>query len=247
MVYTHLRPYGVLFIVTDIQVVILAGGLATRLGYLTEDHPKSLLRIQGKPFLEYQLELLRKAGIRNVVVCLGHLGEQIERYFGDGENFGVSIRYSTEGKPLGTAGALKNAEDLLNDIFFCMYGDSYLFLNFTEVMHYFKSQNKLALMTVFNNRNLFDRSNTAIEGNLVSRYDKNDNTGNLTYIDYGLNVFRKHALEMAPNNQFFSLEDLFARLIALRELLAYQVEERFYEIGSLNGLKDFNQYIKETA
>lgn len=230
---------------TDIQVVILAGGLATRLGYLTEDHPKSLLRIQGKPFLEYQLELLRKAGIRNVILCLGHLGEQIERHFGDGDKFGVSIRYSTEEKPLGTAGALRNAENLLNDLFFCMYGDSYLFLSFAEVMHYFKSQNKLALMTVYNNRNLFDMSNTAIEGNLVSRYDKNNSAGDLAYIDYGLNVFRKHVLEMVPSNQFYSLEDLFVRLITLRELLAYQVKERFYEIGSQKGLKDFTEYIKE--
>lgn len=232
---------------TDMQVVILAGGLATRLGDLTGDHPKSLLKIQGKPFLEYQLGLLRRAGIGDVVLCLGHLGEQIERYFGDGQKFGVSIRYSIEEKPLGTAGALRNAKDLLNDIFFCMYGDSYLFINFLEVMRYFESQNKLALMTVFNNHNLFDKSNTAVEGNLVSRYDKNDSTGDMAYIDYGLNIFRKQALDMAPSNQFYSLEDLFPRLIALQELLAYEVEERFYEIGSPQGFRDFNEYIKETG
>ncbi len=247
LVYTHLRPYGVLLVVTNMQVVILAGGLATRLGDLTEDVPKSLLKIQGKPFLEYQLELLRRAGISDIVLCLGHLGEQIERYFGNGNKFGVSIHYSSEEKPLGTAGALRNTEDLLDDVFFCMYGDSYLFINFAEVMHYFKSQNKLALMTVFKNRNLFDRSNTAVEGNLVSKYDKTNSTGDLAYIDYGLNVFRKHALEMVPSNKFCSLEDLFPRLITLRELLAYQVEERFYEIGSLRGLEDFKEYIKETG
>ena len=106
------------------QVVILAGGLATRLGDLTEDHPKSLLKFQGKPFLEYQLELLRRADIGKVVLCLGHLGEQIERHFGDGNKFGVSICYSIEEKPLGTAGALRNARDMLDDTFFCMYGNA---------------------------------------------------------------------------------------------------------------------------
>ena len=236
-----------LLAVTDMQVVILAGGLATRLGDLTGDYPKSLLRIQGKPFLEYQLELLQRADIGNVVLCLGHLGEQIERYFGDGNRFGVSIRYSIEDRPLGTAGALRNAKGLLDDIFFCMYGDSYLFINFLEVMRYFESQNKLALMTVFNNHNLFDKSNTAVDGNLVSRYDKNDGAKDTVYIDYGLHIFRKRTLDMVPDNQSYSLEELFPRLIALHELLAYEVGKRFYEIGSPQGFRDFNEYIKETG
>jgi len=235
-----------LLAVTDMQVVILAGGLATRLGDLTGDYPKSLLRIQGKPFLEYQLELLQRADIGKVVLCLGHLGEQIERHFGDGDKFGVSICYSIEEKPLGTAGALRNARDMLDDTFFCMYGDSYLFLNFLEVMRYFESQNKLALMTVFNNHNRFDKSNTATQGNLVSRYNKNDAAGDMVYIDYGLHIFRKRTLDMVPSNQFYSLEDLFPRLIALQELLAYEVGERFYEIGSPQGFRDFSEYIKET-
>ena len=229
------------------QVVILAGGLATRLGELTEGCPKSMLKIKGRPFLEYQLELLRRAGIGGVVLCLGYFGEQIERYFGDGSRFGVNIRYSIEDKPLGTAGALKNARDLLEDIFFCMYGDSYLFVNFPEVMRYFESQNKLALMTVFNNNNLFDKSNTVVEGNLVTEYDKNGGAGDMVYIDYGLHIFRKRAVDMVPDNRFYSLEELFPRLIALRELLAYEVGERFYEIGSPQGFRDFSKYIKEKS
>ena len=227
------------------QVIILAGGMATRLGDLTRDHPKSLLKIQGKPFLEYQLELLRKADIENVVLCLGYLSEQIKNHFGDGNRFGVNIHYSIEDKPLGTAGALRNACDLLGDIFFCLYGDSYLPVNYLDVMRYFNSQNKLALMTVFNNHNRFDKSNTAIRGNLVSDYNKNNITGDVVYIDYGLNVFRKHVLDMIPDDQFYPLEHLFPSLIDLQELLAYEVRERFYEIGSPQGFRDFTEYIKE--
>jgi NDP-sugar pyrophosphorylase family protein len=234
-----------LLTVTDMQVVILAGGLATRLGELSAGCPKSMLKIQEKPFLEYQLELLRRAGIGNVVLCLGYLGEKIERHFGDGNRFGVSLRYSIEDRPCGTAGALRNAKNLLDDTFFCMYGDSYLFINFTEVMRYFESQNKLALMTVFHNNNLFDKSNTTVEGNLVTEYDKNGGTGDMVYIDYGLHIFRKRALDMVPDNRSYSLEELFPRLIAMRELLAYEVEERFYEIGSPQGFRDFSNYIKE--
>jgi NDP-sugar pyrophosphorylase family protein len=229
---------------TDMQVVILAGGLATRLGHLTKDLPKSLVEMQGRPFLEYQLDLLRRAGIRNIVLCVGHLGRQIEGYFGDGQKHGVSIRYSYEDTPLGTAGALKNAVSMLGDVFCCMYGDSYLSVDFPAVMRYFEAHDKLALMTVFENHDRFDKSNTAVKGNLVSKYDKQKKNREMFYIDYGVSVFRKRVLDMVPDGRFYSLEDLFPRLIALKELIAYEVTERFYEIGSPQGLRDFKEYIE---
>ncbi len=227
----------------EIQVVILAGGLATRLGNLTKDQSKSMLKIQGMPFLEYQLGFLRKGGIKNVVICLGHLREQIENYCGDGRKHEVNIRYSYEDNLLGTAGALKKAEPLLGDIFFTMYGDSYLFLDFAAVMRYFQSQHKLALMTVYRNQGRFDSSNTVVDGNLVKRYSKRGKSADMVYIDYGVNAFRKEVLRMVPENQFYGLEDLFPRLIEKKELLAFAVKERFYEVGSLSGLKDFEEYI----
>lgn len=225
----------------------MAGGLATRLGHLTRDRPKSLVKVQGKPFLAYQLELLRRAGVEDVVVCIGHLSKHIENYFGDGRRHGVSIRYSFEDTPLGTAGALKNAGTLLNDTFFCMYGDSYLFVDFLSVMRYFQSRNKLALMTVYRNYDRFGKSNAAVEGNLVTRYDKQAKTGDMVYVDYGANIFRKQALEMIPEGQSYSLDALFSRLIAVEELLAFELKERFYEIGSPQGLKDFKEYVKGAA
>ena len=244
MVYTHLKLRGVLLALTDIQMVILAGGLATRLGYLTKDLPKSLVKIRGRPFLEYQLDLLRRAGIANIVLCVGHLGEQIERYFGDGKEHGVTIRYSHEDTPLGTAGALKNTAYLLNEVFFCTYGDSYLLVDLPAVIRYFEAHKKLALMTVYKNNDRFGKSNAAVEEGLVSRYDKQVRSGDMVYIDYGVSVFRKRALDMVPDGQFYSLEDLFPRLIVSQELLAYEVTERFYEIGSPQGLREFNEYIK---
>lgn len=225
------------------QVAILAGGLATRLGDLTKNRPKSMVEVYGKPFIEYQLELLRKGGIDNIILCLGHAGEQIERHCGNGKKYGVNIKYSIEDKLLGTAGALKKAEVLLNDVFFTMYGDSYLFLDFPAAMRNFKSQNKLAQMTVFRNYDRYDRSNTAVEGNLVKKYSKQERTEDMTYIDYGANIFRKEVLRMIPENQFYSLEDLFPCLIEMDELLAFEVKERFYEIGSPQGLKEFIEYV----
>jgi len=226
------------------QVAILAGGLATRLGDLTRNQPKSLVKVWGEPFLEYQLKLLKRGGIKDMVLCISHMGEQIERHFGDGREYGVNIKYSVEDKLLGTAGALKRAEALLNDIFFTMYGDSYLFLDFPVAMHYFKSQNKLALMTVYKNYDQYDRSNTVVEGNLVKKFSKKERTEDIVYIEYGANIFKKEALKMIPENQFYSLDELFPRLIEMEELLAFEVKERFYEIGSPQGLKEFGEYIK---
>jgi len=225
------------------QVVILAGGLATRLGPLVKDRPKSMVQILGKPFLEYQLDFLKKNGIRDIVLCIGHLGQQIPNYFGDGSNFGVNMKYSREERLLGTAGALKNAENLLEDVFFTLYGDSYLFLDFRAVMSLFESKNKLALMSVYKNYDQYGRSNTAVEGELVREYSKDNRTADMVYIEYGANIFRKDILEMIPEGRY-TLEQLFPKLIERGELLAYEVGERFYEAGSLQGLKEFEEFAK---
>lgn len=226
------------------QIVILAGGKGTRLGNLTKNLPKSLVSIQGKPFLEYQLEFIKKNGIRDIVICVGHLGTQIQERFGDGGSFGMNIRYSIEDNLLGTAGAIKKAEPMLDDIFFTMYGDSYLFLDFKAIMRFFEENNKLALMTVYKNHNLYDRSNTAIADNLVKKYSKTDVTPDMVYIDYGVDVFRKQTLVLIPESEYYSLETMFPKLIEANEFLAYEVMERFYEIGSINGLEGFTNYIE---
>jgi len=226
------------------QVAILAGGMAKRLGSLTSNRPKSLIEISGKPFLEYQLDFLRKGGITKVVLCLGHMGEQIARHFGEGRRCGVSISYSFEDSLLGTAGALRRARRLLDDSFFVMYGDSYLFPDFNQVMAFFNSHKKLALMTVYKNYDRYDRSNTVVEGNLVKLYSKTEKTDDMIYIDYGLNILSQDCLEFIPENQLYSLEELFTRLIEKEELLAFEVKERFYEIGSPQGLKEFENFAR---
>lgn len=226
------------------QVAILAGGLATRLGDLTRSKPKSMVEIMGKPFLEYQLDQIHRNEITDVLLCIGHLGEQIEHYFGDGHRFSVTLKYSREEKPLGTAGALRNAESHLDDVFFTLYGDSFLFLDFRAAMSYFLSQNKLALMCVYKNFDRYDRSNVALNGELVKKFSKEEKTGDMVCIDYGANIFRKEILQMIPKGEFCSLEDIFPKLVEMGELLAYEVQERFYEIGSPQGIKDFKEFIK---
>jgi N-acetyl-alpha-D-muramate 1-phosphate uridylyltransferase len=230
------------------QVAVLAGGLATRLGPLTKETPKSLINIRGKPFLQYQLEFLKRGGVEDVVLCIGHLGENIEKYFGDGKEFGINIKYSYDGdKLLGTAGALKNAERSLENEFVVMYGDSYLFLDFPAVASYFRKFDKLGLMVVYKNTDRYEKSNVVIDGNLVKEYNKNVRIKDMVYIDYGASILRKEALKLVPQNQPYSLEELFCQLIDRKQLLAYEVDKRFYQIGSLEGLHEFERYISGKA
>jgi N-acetyl-alpha-D-muramate 1-phosphate uridylyltransferase len=227
------------------QLVIIAGGLATRLRPLTVSIPKSLIEIDGKPFIDYQMGTLYEQGIKDVVLCLGHLGDQIERYLGNGNKFGLNILYSYETqKLLGTAGAIKNAENLLDDKFFVMYGDSYLFLDFSMVSAYFNRFNKPGLMTVFKNSDLYDRSNIVVQGNFIKIYDKKQKWDGMDYIDYGALILRKTLLKMVPVHKAYSLEELLVPLVKEHQILAYEVKKRFYEIGSLNGIDEFTKYVK---
>ena len=153
------------------QMVILCGGLATRLGDISKTIPKSMIQIGDKPFLEHQIDFLKKNSIKNIILCVGHLSEKVESYFGDGSNFDVNIKYSYDGdKLLGPIGALKNAETLLDDVFFILYGDSYPFVDFKEIHSKFLKDNKLGLMVVYKNYDKYDKSNIQIENNMITGY-----------------------------------------------------------------------------
>ncbi len=228
------------------QIVILCGGLATRLRPLTEKIPKSMVKIGEKPFLEHQIELLKKGGISDIILCIGYKGEQIKKYFGSGDNFGVKISYSSdEDKPLGTGGAIKKAEGLLDDVFLVMYGDSYLPFDFQKAIRFFDGFDKLGMMAVFKNLNKYEPSNVEIENDLVKNYSKEAKTEKMEYIDYGVSIFKKEALNFIPENQLYDLSQLHKTLIEKNQLLAYPAEKRFYQIGSFEGLEEFKKYIKK--
>lgn len=226
------------------QAVILAGGPGTRLKPITEKIPKAMILIGGKPFLELQLNLLKRHGISDIVLCIGHLGEKIKEYFGDGRKFGVKIRYSEETeKLLGTGGGLKKAVDLLDDVFFVTYGDAYLILDYQKVMRYFKKADKLGLMVVYKNFDKYNKSNVVVEGDLVKIYSKQRRAPCMVYIDFGVSVLRKKALALIPKGKVIDLEEFYQELIKREELLAFETHQRFYEVGSEKGLKEFERMV----
>ena len=229
-----------------LQLVLLAGGLATRLRPITEQMPKSMVSVCDKPFLQHQIEWAGTLGVRNIVLCLGHLGEQIVSYFGDGADLGVELRYSWDGgQLLGTGGALKRAEALLDKDFLVLYGDSYLPVDYSEIMQSFRQSGKQGLMVVYQNFDRYDKSNVAIDSGLVRRYDKSDHNRDLTYIDAGLSALRRESLHLLPENASVSLGELFKALIDQDQLIAWETQQRFYEIGSPDGLDEFRRWLED--
>jgi NDP-sugar pyrophosphorylase family protein len=222
-----------------LPVAILAGGLATRLRPITEKIPKVLLSVAGKPFLSHQLELLVQQGIERAVLCVGYLGEMIERDFGDGSRHGLRLDYSFDGPVLlGTGGALQKALPLLGDKFFVLYGDSYLPIDLPPIAECFERSGKLGLMTVFHNENKFDTSNVWYENGEIKVYDKKNRLPQMRHIDCGLSIFSRAAFAEFPSGQAFDLADIMGRLVKNGQMCGFEIKKRFYEIGSPEGLAE---------
>ena len=225
-------------------VAILAGGTATRLRPLTETIPKALVDVNGEPFIAHQLRLLRAGGVARVVVCTGYLGEMVRDHVGDGAAFGLGIEFSLDGpRLLGTAGALKKAAPLLGDAFFVLYGDAYLPCDYRAVQDAFARSGALALMTVFRNEDRWDRSNVEFAEGRILAYDKAHPTPRMRHVDYGLGVASRRALDAVPAGVPHDLAALYQSLLARGELAAWEVSQRFYEIGSFAGLEETRRYL----
>jgi NDP-sugar pyrophosphorylase family protein len=226
-------------------VAILAGGLATRLRPITEKIPKALIRVAGQPFLAHQLRLLRSSGIRKVVLCVGYRGEMIEQEFGDGGNTGVELSYSFDGPELlGTGGAVKKALPLLGNQFFVLYGDSYLPIDYAVPARAFVDSGKLGLMTVFRNEGRWDTSNVWFQDSAIKSYNKKERRTEMQHIDYGLGVLNSAALARWPDGRAFDLADVYRDLIARDELAGFEVEQRFYEVGSAEGVAELDAMLR---
>jgi NDP-sugar pyrophosphorylase family protein len=202
------------------------------------------MEVAGKPFAEHQLSLLRRKGIARVVFCIGHMGERVRDALGEGLRRGIDIGYSFDGPNLlGTGGALRNALPLLGDRFLVVYGDTYLDCDYAAVERAFLESGKAGLMTVFRNAGRWDKSNVLFRDGRILRYDKRDRTPEMEHIDYGLGALRAEAFAPYPAEGLLDLETVYRDLLARGELAAHEVSERFYEIGSPEGLDETRRYL----
>jgi mannose-1-phosphate guanylyltransferase len=237
----------------SMQAVILAGGLGTRMRPITETIPKPMIMVAGKPFLQHQLELLRDAGIAKVLLLVAYLGEQIRGYFGDGAKFGCNISYSFEPSPLGTGGALKNAEAQLQDDFVLVNGDTYLGIDYHALVKEFAEVDCSALIVAYEKATAgpqdipanFLPNNLGVNlGGVVTAYRKRNPQG-LSHIDAGVIVLKKEVLAGLRAGQKCSLEEeIYPSLIARGEMRAWVTHEPFYDMGSPAGLAALEEKLK---
>ena len=233
------------------QVVVLAGGLGQRMAPATETSPKYLLEVAGRPFADHQLAWLAAEGVTEVVLSIGHLGELIREHVGDGSRWGLRVRYTDEGVELrGTGGALRLAldEGLLASEFGVLYGDSYLELAVARVFDDFHAREAEALMCALANRGRWDASNAEVSGGWVVRYEKgvaDPAAAGLDHIDYGFSVLRREVIEeLVPAGEVVDLAKVYATLARQHRLAAHEVEERFYEVGSAQGLAELDEMLR---
>lgn len=228
----------------SLSVALLAGGMATRLYPLTKVIPKSLVDVAGRPFICHQMELLRRNGLVNIVICAGYLGEKVQEALGDGSEMGLYIQYAFDGRMLlGTGGAIRKALPLLGDPFFVLYGDSFLEIDYQQIEHVFSRSANLGLMTVYKNSGRWDQSNVLFRNGQIVAYDKKRPVAEMQYIDYGLGVFRKSAFDGVPEGQFYDLANVYRTLVKHEQLGGFEVHQRFYEIGSPEGLAETRAYL----
>ena len=229
---------------STLPVAILAGGRATRLRPLTDRVPKSLLNVAGRPFIFHQLEMLRRQGIERVVLCVGHLGEQIRDAVGAAAMPGLSVSCCFDGNELlGTGGALKQALPLLGEEFFVLHGDSYLRCSLPEVQAAYRAAGQPALMTVLRNDNQWDRSNVLFRDGRLLAYDKRAPGSDMSHIDFGLSVLSSAVFTRYARESIIDLADVFRDLAQHAELAALEVSQRFYEIGSPQGLRETEEFL----
>ena len=230
-----------------LPVAILAGGLGTRLGKKALNKAKVLIDVAGKPFISRQLNYLSDQGIKDIVICVGHLGNQIKNYIGNGSKYNLNVSYSDDSdRLLGTGGSIKKACQILGEHFFILYGDSFLPVNFSLVEKAYFQEKKPALMTVLKNKERWDKSNAYFKDKCV-KYNKKKPQKNMDYIDYGLTIVRNSIFSDFPSNEVFDLADVFENLSNKSLLAGFEIYDRFYEIGSINGLNDTIEFFKKNG
>jgi len=229
------------------QIVILNGGIGSRVKSIAKNLPKCLIKFGSKSFLFFQLRLIKEKGIKNVVICCGYksnfiIKELKKEYI---TNLGLKISVSTEKRRLGTGGAILNANRYLHDNFFITYGDSWLDINYKKIAYELVNSNYSCIMTVIKGSLIKNHmSNIALERNKIIAYNKKNNIKKkFKFIDYGLLVMKKDNLIHFKNKKNFDLSVIINYLINNNSIKVHKVNKKFYHIGSLEGIQEIKKIL----
>ncbi len=222
------------------QAVILAGWKMT-----TEINiPDSLIDVEGRPFMEYQLELLKEYSVTDIIVCPGYLGENIHFYFSNSKDFGLNIRYSDNiARDFGTGGILKKSLSLLESHFYVLYGDSYFPINYSGIMDFFKKSGKMGLFLVYKDHDFEKKGSIIISNRLVKDFDPQNQEKDMPYKYSNVCILAKKIFNLLSGEQFIALEDIFKYLIERDELLSFEISKPNIEISTQQGFDQFKKYM----
>jgi N-acetyl-alpha-D-muramate 1-phosphate uridylyltransferase len=232
------------------QAVVLAGGLATRMLPRTQTVPKALLEVAGRPFIDWQLELLAGRGIRDVVICIAHLGNLIRDHVGDGARHGLRVTWSEErpGQLLGTAGAVRAALAHLAPCFVVTYGDSYLPFDYCAPLQVLAAHDDCdGVMAVYRNQGRWDASNVITDGTWVTCYAKGMADPRFDHIDYGATALRREVIAALPAGERIGLDEIQSQLAGAGRLRSVVARDRFFEIGSPGGLAELDHHLRASS
>jgi dTDP-glucose pyrophosphorylase len=218
------------------RVVLMVGGLGSRLRPLTEDTPKPMLKVGNKPILETIISNFKNYGFVNIILSVNYKAEQVEEYFGDGSGFGVSIEYVYENKRMGTAGALSLMREKLTEPFFVMNGDLLTNVNFEHFLNFHMENKSVATMAVreYEHQVPFGVVNQK-DGEILSIVEKPTER---YYVNAGIYLLNPEVLEYVPDGVFFDMPTLFEGLIKHhKKPLSFPVHEYWLDIGQMHQLK----------
>jgi D-glycero-alpha-D-manno-heptose 1-phosphate guanylyltransferase len=233
-----------------VKTIILAGGLGTRLRSIISDKPKPMAQIGGKPFLEWQIELLKRFNLRDIILSVGYMANEIKNYFGNGKKYDVDIKYAEEEEPLGTGGALINAKSFVfgEDKFIVMNGDTYLNIDFMDFIRFHDEKKGLATIAlVATVDEPYRYGSVKIDGNcrVIEFIEKGDKS--FGSVNAGAYIFDSNVYHYMPDKDTFSLEyDFFPALLKTKRIFGYKTNCYFRDLGTPEDYEKMQRELEES-
>jgi NDP-sugar pyrophosphorylase family protein len=226
------------------KVILMVGGLGERLGSLTKDTPKPMLKVGNKSILETIVENFKGYGYTNIVMCLNYKSEIIQDYFGDGSEFGVNIEYIVEEKRMGTAGALSLLKDNSKEPFFVMNGDLLTNVNFEKIHEFYLSNNAQALMCVREYESQVPYGVINIENTKIVSVEEKPTQK--FFVNAGIYMLNPEVLKYIPKNEFYNMTTLFEKLIDKdKNIISFPIDGYWLDIGRFEEYKKANEEYNE--
>jgi D-glycero-D-manno-heptose 1,7-bisphosphate phosphatase len=227
------------------QAVILAGGRGTRMRPITNDRPKPMVPVLGRPFLEYQIEQLRDEGFERVLLLLGYLPDVVMDHFGDGRRWGIKIEYAVTEPDDLTTRRVAHARDLIDPCFLLLYCDNYWPMKMSRLWQRFRQVGKPALITVYSNKDSYSRGCVRVsEDGDVEIFDRTRAAPRLQGVEISYAILTDLALDFLPEHQMLLEEAIYTPLAEQGRLAAYVSDHRYYSVGSLNRLPDTEEFMR---